>query len=197
MEDAVLALQYGLADGMELYNLDYKNRGELPRFNDYLSTLRNFLGLRVEYCTTPSQLVLVMGVNASLSNQFIRLAISHAIPRDIIMSQVDTLHAIPNEIVGIPFISLDYPNETEWESIRFTGEVETNMTLNGHITYDIEKAWNLMELANYNMQPFREFYTEKQQGTSEDSSISFITIVFVLGILGSFRNISRLRRRLD
>ncbi|MFQ5979641.1 MAG: ABC transporter substrate-binding protein [Candidatus Heimdallarchaeota archaeon] len=198
MEDVLLAFGAESADGIELYNLDYGNRGNLPAFDNQLAALKTNPNVTLQYTTAPSQLVVAFDVSkAYLANRLVRLAISHALPRETIMNAVDSEQGIANELLGIPRTSPDYPREEEWLTIGPSEPLNvTGRELSGHLTYDLEAAWALMELAGYDMKPFREYASEKPPEQTKTNGIALApySIILAMVVFATIRFRSKLRK---
>ena len=63
----------------------------------------------------------------------------------------------------------------------------------GHIRYNLDKAWALMEKAGYDMDPFRDA-VEAEEVTEEDSPLPVLPILFAVLGLAVLRLIRRSRR---
>ncbi|MFW9915931.1 MAG: ABC transporter substrate-binding protein, partial [Candidatus Thorarchaeota archaeon] len=198
IEDAPLAFWDQSADGIELYNLGFESRQSLPAFDTQLRALRINPNVQLQYTSAPSQLVVAFDIsNSYLANRLVRLAISHVLPREEIMKAVDSQQGIANELLGVPHTSPDYPREDEWLTIGPSEPLNvTGRELNGHLTYDLEAAWALMELAGYDMKLFREYDREKLSGQTKTNGIALApySIILAMAILSTIRFKSKLRK---
>lgn len=198
IEDVPLAFWDESADGVELYNLDFGSRGSFPAFDSQLAALKTNPNVTLQYTSAPSQLVLAFDVsNSDLANRFVRLAISHALPREAIMKAVDSEQGIANELLGVPHTSPDYPREEEWLTMGPSEPLNvTDRELTGHLTYDLEAAWALMELAGYDMKPFREYDSEKlpDQIKTDGIALAPYSIILAIGVISTIRVRSKLRK---
>ncbi len=89
-----------------------------------------------------------------LKNRYVRLAISHAIPRETIIDQALGSFGTSTEVVGFPLFSPFYPTDDQWEN-DIGLSVNPENIFKGHHEYNLTVAWQLMELAGYNMNPYR------------------------------------------
>jgi ABC-type oligopeptide transport system substrate-binding subunit len=135
-----------------------------------------------------------------LSNRYVRLAISHMIPRQRIVDFILGGLGSVNEFIGIPLSSSFYPSEEEWETIGLdTAENAVidgkEIKFQGHIRYDLDKAWALMEKAGYDMDPFREAVDKiNRNGGDEDSPLPVFPVVLAVLGLGAIRLARRGRK---
>ncbi|MFX0115497.1 MAG: ABC transporter substrate-binding protein [Candidatus Hodarchaeota archaeon] len=129
---------------------------------DYLQTKPNIQVLLVE-----GGGIETMGYNTyhpKLSNRYVRLAISHMVPaQKLVDSLLGGLGSI-NELVGIALPNPYAPSEEDWETLGLTTSENVvdplsgeELKFQGHIRYNLAKAWALMEKAGYNMDPFRAY----------------------------------------
>ncbi|MHA2272941.1 MAG: ABC transporter substrate-binding protein [Candidatus Hodarchaeales archaeon] len=141
-----------------------------------------------------------MGYNTRhpiLCNRYVRLAISHIAPvRRFIDFVIDDFGSV-NELVGIGLANPHKPNEEEFKLMGLdvsenvvTDSGET-LEFQGHIRYNIEKAWALMEKAGYDMDPWRApvgppTITEHKEVYSKEP-LPFFPLLLVILILGGFQ----------
>ncbi len=129
--------------------------------------------------------------NTHLQNVFVRLAISHTVPRQ---EEVLKDQGILNEIMGLAFENPYYPNETEWNSLGLNeSENVNNLKFQGHIDYNLEKAWALMEKAGYNMDKWRELLTKKDSNSDKIPGFAYPILIVLtgLGVIRCFRRINK------
>jgi hypothetical protein len=72
----------------------------------------------------------------------------------------------------------------------------TNLGLGGHLAYDLEAAWALMELAGYDMKPFRAYYGETSSEPAKTNGIALApsSIILAIAALSTIRFGRKLRR---
>jgi ABC-type transport system substrate-binding protein len=196
IEEVPLAFWDESPGGIELYNLGFESGRSLPAFDSQLAALKINPNVQLQYTSAPSQLVVAFDVsNSYLANHLVRLAISHVLPRETIMKAVDSKQGIANELLGVPRMSSDYPREDEWLTIGPSKPLNvTDRELNGHLAYDLEAAWALMELAGYDMKPFREYDSEKlpEQTKTNGIALTPYSIILAMVALSTIRFRSKL-----
>jgi ABC-type transport system substrate-binding protein len=102
-------------------------------------------------------------IHPKLSNRYVRLAISHLAPAQKIVDFILGGLASVNEVVGLPTFNPYYPSEEEWPTLGLSSfenvidpDTGKELKFQGHIRYDIHKAWALMEKAGYSMDTLRD-----------------------------------------
>ncbi len=119
-----------------------------------------------------------------LSNRFVRLAISHIIPRQSILNDSFSGAGLKNEIFGLSYQSSFYPSESVWDLFGLSDTYNTeNVTFQGHIDYNLEKAWALMELAGYNMSSFRAYYGVEPPTPSSKTTSGCTFVVVAISLV--------------
>ncbi|MHA2500237.1 MAG: ABC transporter substrate-binding protein, partial [Candidatus Hodarchaeales archaeon] len=152
-ESAELALENGDIDGIDA---QFPMGPDIP----YLQLKPNIQVLLVEGGN-----IQAMVYNTKLpllSDRYVRLAISHMIPAQKIVDFILGGLGSVNELVGIALANPYMPNEEEFktlgldvsENVVYPDYIEP-LKFQGHIRYDIDKAWALMEKAGYDMGPWR------------------------------------------
>ncbi|MHA2499756.1 MAG: hypothetical protein ACXAEL_09355, partial [Candidatus Hodarchaeales archaeon] len=96
-----------------------------------------------------------------------------------------------------------YPSEDEWQALGLdssknvkdlmTGEL---LEFQGHLRYDLHKAWALMELAGYAMKPFREYYGETTPAHTEtrEPFLSPYMVILAIVIFSTIRFANKLKQ---
>jgi hypothetical protein len=152
-ESAMAALEDGEIDGIDgQFGLQLNiNPWGYPSYGQFFTVE----GGSIEY----------MGYNTRhprLSNRYVRLAISHMVPAQKIIDFILGGLGSVNELLGIVLANPYKPNQEEFELMGLdisenVVDPQTGETLEfqGHIRYDLQKAWALMEKAGYNMDRFR------------------------------------------
>ncbi|MFQ5980978.1 MAG: ABC transporter substrate-binding protein [Candidatus Heimdallarchaeota archaeon] len=133
-----------------------------------------------------------MGYNTfhpKLHDRYVRLAISHLVPRERFVTYLLNGIGIANEVSGTPVDSPYYPSEEEWKSLGLdesenvvdpeTGEI---LEFQGHIRYSVAKAQALMEKAGYDMAPFREAVRREEAGEQKDQSLEPLPLLIASGV---------------
>ncbi|MFW9917850.1 MAG: ABC transporter substrate-binding protein, partial [Candidatus Thorarchaeota archaeon] len=137
-----------------------------------------------------------------LSDRYVRLAISHMIPAQKIVDFILGGLGSVNELVGIALANPYKPNEEEFKLMGLdvsenVVDPDTGETLEfqGHIRYNIHKAWALMEKAGYDMDPWRTAVAaEEEEATAEDSPVPILPVVFAVLSLALLRLVHRRRK---
>jgi ABC-type transport system substrate-binding protein len=190
---AVIALEKKDVDA-----IDGGNYG-LGKDLQYLQSLKDS-GVVTKILDEPA--VQTMGYNLfhpKLKNRFVRLAISHVIPRQKIVDYILGGLGVATEWVGFSPINPYWPTESEWEDFgldpSYNSVLPDGKTFSGHIRYDLDKAWALMELAGYDMDPLRdELEGATETGTGdEDSPLPLLPILFAILSLGILRLVHKKR----
>jgi ABC-type transport system substrate-binding protein len=124
-----------------------------------------------------------MGYNTyhpRLSNHYVRLAISHMIPAQRIVEFILGDLGTVNEVVGLHSRNPFMPSKEEWNTLGLdtaeniiAPETSELLEFQGHISYNIHKAWALMEKAGYDMDPWREAVPEWEKEDAFRSSWPF------------------------
>ncbi|MFX0114534.1 MAG: ABC transporter substrate-binding protein [Candidatus Hodarchaeota archaeon] len=124
-----------------------------------------------------------------LNNRYVRLAISHLVPRDRIVQHTLGGLGEVNEVVGVGLQDLHYPADQEWEAIGLqkSENVEDSdsgetLEFQGHIRYNLPKAWALMEKAGYDMAPFREAVRRKEAGERAEQAVEPLSLLLASGV---------------
>jgi ABC-type transport system substrate-binding protein len=190
---AVIALEKKDVDA-----IDGGNYG-LGKDLQYLQSLKDS-GVVTKILDEPA--VQTMGYNLfhpKLKNRFVRLAISHVIPRQKIVDYILGGLGVATEWVGFSPINPYWPTESEWEDFgldpSYNSVLPDGKTFSGHIRYDLDKAWALMELAGYDMDPLRdELEDATETGTGDaDSPLPLLPILFAILSLGILRLVHKKR----
>jgi hypothetical protein len=124
-------------------------------------------------------------MHPKLNNRYVRLAISHLVPRQRIVDYILNGLGRVNEVTGISFLHPAYPPEDEWADIGLPvsenvmdSETGEELKFQGHIRYNRNKAWALMEKAGYDMTAFREaVHREKKAGERVDPTLEPLPIL--------------------
>ncbi|MFX0114250.1 MAG: ABC transporter substrate-binding protein [Candidatus Hodarchaeota archaeon] len=159
---------------------------QLSGDTSYLQSRRN-----VQLAFTKANIIQCMGYNTmhlKLSNRYLRLAISHVAPVQNIIKFRLRGQGYQNEVVGLALGNPYYPIDDEWKTIGLairentidqdTGE---ELCFQGHIDYNLPKAWALMEKAGYDMSAHRHyFYKQDRVEDSEYLPIYFSAVMFML-----------------
>jgi ABC-type transport system substrate-binding protein len=191
-ESAEIALENGDIDGIDA---QFQMGPDIP----YLQTKPNIQVLLVE-----GGGIQTMAYNTklpALSDRYVRLAISHMIPAQKIVDFILGGLGSVNELVGIALANPYKPNEEEFKLMGLdvsenvvdpdTGET---IEFQGHIRYNINKAWALMEKAGYDMDPWREAVAEEEEEVDEDSPVPILPVVFAVLSLALLRLVHRRRK---
>jgi ABC-type transport system substrate-binding protein len=146
-----------------------------------------------------------MGYNTlhpRLSNRYVRLAISHMVPAQQIVDFILGGLGSVNEFVGLALQNPYRPSEEEFATLGLPVSENvvlddgTELKFQGHIRYNVDKAWALMEKAGYNMDPFREaVQAAEEEEEDEDTPLPILPVVFAVLALGVVRLIHRSRRK--
>ncbi|MFW9914527.1 MAG: ABC transporter substrate-binding protein [Candidatus Thorarchaeota archaeon] len=186
---ALIALEKGDIDSTEVSISNIAILNSLPDIQLSIST---------------SASLQVLGYNTRhprLNNRYVRLAISHLAPTDRIVHYTLSGLGVVNEVVGVRVDSCYYPTEEEWQTIGldFSENVDDPETgdlleFQGHIRYNPNKAWALMEKAGYDMTPFREAAHREEAGEQPErgleplplllasaSTLALVGAAFILG----------------
>jgi ABC-type oligopeptide transport system substrate-binding subunit len=188
-EAAEIDLENGIIDGIDA---QFQMGPDVP----YLQTKPTIQVLLVE-----GGGIQTMGYNTyhpKLSNRYVRLAISHVVPAQKIVDFILGGLGSVNELVGIALANPYAPSEEEWNELGLPTSENTvvdgtEIKFQGHIRYDLDKAWALMEKAGYDMDPWREAVGEETR-TEEDSPLPVLPILFAVMGLAVLRFIRRSRR---
>ncbi|MFW9915482.1 MAG: ABC transporter substrate-binding protein [Candidatus Thorarchaeota archaeon] len=179
-ESATAALEDGEIDGID---------GQFGLHVSYNPWEPWNISSQCQFLTVESNSIEYMGYNTRhpvLSDRYVRLAISHMVPAQRIVDFILGGFGSVNELVGIALANPYKPNEEEFKLMGLdvsenVVDPQTGETLEfqGHIRYNINKAWALMEKAGYNMDPFRySLYAEwaptsyYDDGYSDDYAVS-------------------------
>ncbi len=129
------------------------------RFGKDLTYLEGLSGQGVLIQLYDEAALQTMGYNLyhpKLKNRFVRLAISHILPRQRIVDNILGGLGTVNEFVGFAQISPYWPTEEQWKNDigldpSYDQVLPEGKHFQGHIRCDLDKAWALMELAGYDM----------------------------------------------
>ncbi|MHA2494472.1 MAG: ABC transporter substrate-binding protein [Candidatus Hodarchaeales archaeon] len=193
-ESAEIALENGDIDGIDA---QFQMGPDIP----YLQTKSNIQVLLVE-----GGGIQTMAFNTklpALSDRYVRLAIGHMVPAQKIVDFILGGLGSVNELVGIALANPYKPNEQEFKLMGLdvsenVVDPETGETLEfqGHIRYNINKAWALMEKAGYDMDPWRKAVAEEEEeAADEDSPMPILPVVFAVLSLALLRLVHRSRKR--
>ncbi|MFX0114252.1 MAG: ABC transporter substrate-binding protein [Candidatus Hodarchaeota archaeon] len=132
-------------------------------------------------------------VHPQLSNRYVRLAISHLVPAQKIIDFILNGSGSAQEVIGFASSNPYNPTEEEWETIGlpalenvtdpYTGE---EFKFRGHIHYNLDKAWALMEEAGYDMEPFQR-PTPTTVHEHSDNPFPLLPVAIVFTLLGGFQ----------
>jgi ABC-type transport system substrate-binding protein len=179
---AIIALENEEIDGID-------SQFQMGRDIPYLSSKTNIQVLMLE-----DSGIQTMGYNTfhpKLGNRYVRLAISHVVPRQTIVDYILGGLGVVNEVVGIARQNPYMPSETEWATIGLPTSLNTvddegnAIEFQGHIRYNLDKAWALMEYAGYDMDPWRAYVDRGAEETgepdeSDDTPLPLLPIVFAI-----------------
>ncbi|MFW9914525.1 MAG: ABC transporter substrate-binding protein [Candidatus Thorarchaeota archaeon] len=125
-----------------------------------------------------------------LDDRYVRLAISHLVPRQSIAKYLLGGFADVNEVLWLPISDDHYPKPDEWQTIGLPQsenviDLETGEELKfqGHIRYSVRKAQALMEKAGYDMTAFREAVKREEAGEQAERSLE--PLPFLLASAGT------------
>ncbi|MFX0114945.1 MAG: ABC transporter substrate-binding protein, partial [Candidatus Hodarchaeota archaeon] len=190
-EAAEIDLENGVIDGIDA---QFQMGPDVP----YLQTKPNIQVLLVE-----GGGIQTMGYNTyhpKLSNRYVRLAISHMVPAQKIVDFILGGLGSINELVGLALANPYAPTEEEWETFGLPTSENVvvdgkEIKFQGHIRYNIDKAWALMEKAGYDMDPFRAAVKAGQEELEgEDSPVPILPVLLTVLGLGVARLAHRSRR---
>jgi ABC-type transport system substrate-binding protein len=166
-ESAEIALENGDIDAIDS---QFQIAPDIP----YLETKPN-----IQILLHEGNSVQVIAFNTrypKLSDHYVRLAISHLVPAQKIVDYLLQGWGVVNEVVGLHPQNPFMPSNEEWKTLGLnatenvrdpqTGEL---LEFQGHISYNLRKAWGLMEKAGYDMDPWREAVLTSER-TEDDSS---------------------------
>ncbi|MFW9916059.1 MAG: ABC transporter substrate-binding protein [Candidatus Thorarchaeota archaeon] len=182
-ESAAIALEDGAIDGIDA---QFPMGPDIP----YLQTKPNIQVLLAEGGNI--QAMVYNTKLPALSDRYVRLAISHMIPAQKIVDFILGGLGSVNELVGIALANPYMPKEEEFKTLGldvsenvvdpYTGEP---LKFQGHIRYDLLKAWALMEKAGYDMSPWRgpPPRTTYVEGHNPLPQVPVILALVVLGAL--------------
>ncbi|MFW9914528.1 MAG: ABC transporter substrate-binding protein [Candidatus Thorarchaeota archaeon] len=124
-----------------------------------------------------------------LNNRYVRLAISHIVPRQRIVSYILGGLGKVNDVWLLELQDPHYPTPEEWKTIGLpkSENVEDpdtgkELKFQGHIRYSPDKAWALMEKAGYDMTPFRETLRREETGERADPSLEPLPLLVASGV---------------
>jgi ABC-type transport system substrate-binding protein len=188
-EAAEIALENGDIDGIDS---QFRMESDIPD----LETKPN-----IQILLHEGNSVQAMAYNTrypKLSDPYVRLAISHLVPAQKIVDYIIGGWGITNEVTGLHPQNPFMPSNEEWKTLGLnatenvidpqTGEL---LEFQGHISYNIHKAWALMEKAGYDMNPWREAvlkWERTEEGSSEHLFIDIGTreiAIIALATLGT------------
>ncbi|MHA2501094.1 MAG: ABC transporter substrate-binding protein, partial [Candidatus Hodarchaeales archaeon] len=173
-ESAEIALENGDIDAIDS---QFQIAPDLP----YLETKPN-----IQILSHEGNSVQVIAFNTrypKLSDHYVRLAISHLVPAQKIVDYLLQGWGVVNEVVGLHPQNPFMPSNEEWKTLGLnatenvrdpqTGEL---LEFQGHISYNLRKAWGLMEKAGYDMDPWREAVLTSERTEDNSSERLFMDI---------------------
>ncbi|MFQ5980979.1 MAG: ABC transporter substrate-binding protein [Candidatus Heimdallarchaeota archaeon] len=176
-----------------LENEDVDVINQLPGYilNSDVQYLRNRPNIQVDmYLSGGIQFMGYNTLHPKLNNRYVRLAISHLVPRERFVTYLLNSIGAANEFVGLSVESPYYPSEEEWATLGLpisenVVDPETNETLEfqGHIRYNVAKAQALMEKAGYDMNTFREAVRLEGEGASPSQDIEPLPLLLASGVI--------------
>ncbi|MHA2494473.1 MAG: ABC transporter substrate-binding protein [Candidatus Hodarchaeales archaeon] len=191
-ESAEIALENGDIDGIDA---QFQMGPDIP----YLQTKSNIQVLLVE-----GGGIQTMAFNTklpALSDRYVRLAIGHMVPAQKIVDFILGGLGSVNELVGIALANPYKPNEEEFKlmgldvSENVVTDEGVTLEFQGHIRYNVEKAWALMEKAGYDMDPWREAVAAEEDTEDDEAPVPILPVVFAVLSLALLRLVHRSRKR--
>ncbi len=179
-ESAEIALENGDIDGIDA---QFPMGPDIP----YLQLKPNIQVLLVEGGSI--QTIIYNTKLPALADRYVRLAISHMIPAQKLVDFILGGLGSVNELVGIALANPYKPTEEEFklmgldvsENVGYPDSVET-LAFQGHIRYDLQKAWALMEKAGYDMGP-----NPRTTFVAGPNPLPRVPVLAALAVLGVFQ----------